>query len=303
MLKSGLPAHEAIDGFPVTFRRPHDLTAADLDVFTRAESFPPFENSLRPRPFEAVIVLSLPKKLLHPIPGVETDPCLRRLPSSLLAALRPPSFAAAVDAKPWEKGALLLPTEAVLRVYQLTSTECLASGPGLKGKLRNGKINAAHSLSINEGVLAANRSVIESNPGGNEVFGRGTIMFKEMSWNPASEDLEGGYPDLPGATVVAGKGLLRFRAAVRKVIFGNRLNVKIQRGIATRAERQAVWRRRAPTLGQRLLKVFLQGETAMHGVQNRLFTGEGRHLGLEEPENVVQFAKKMMQVRWNNQSP
>ena len=44
------------------------------------------------------------------------------------------------------------------------------------------------------------------------------------------------------------------------------------------------------------MKVFMHGETAMHNVENPLFKGEDRQNGLEEPESVVKFAKKMMQV-------
>ena len=51
-------------------------------------------------------------------------------------------------------------------------------------------------------------------------FGEGTLLYRPMNWNPASEDLEGGYPDLAGGDgpkAITGKGLLRFRAAVKKV--------------------------------------------------------------------------------------
>jgi hypothetical protein len=307
MLKAGLPAHAAVGGVAVTFRRPHDLTAADLALFTRAEAFPPYANSLRPRPFEAAIALALPKKLLFPVPGMEADPCVRLLPASLLAAVRPPFFSTVVHPAPWEAGALLLPTEAVLRVYQLTAAECLASGPGPKGKLRGGgKASAAkHSLSDGEKALAAARpaaleaAVASAGASKDVIFGEGTMLYRERNWNPASEDLEGGYPDAAHGNhaTFSGKGLLRFRAAAKKVMVGNRLSAKVQKGIASRAERQAAWRRlHGPSLTERLRKVFLHGETAMHNVQNKVFTGEGRHQGLEEPESVVQFAKKMMQV-------
>ena len=312
MLKSGIPANATVDGVPVTFRRPHDLTTADLEIFTRADAFPPYENSMRPRPFEAVIALSLPKMLLFPVPGMEKDPCLRVLPATLLSAVRPSLFGTAVNSLPWELGALLLPTEAVLRVYQLTALACLASGPGPKGKLKGGgkSVVAKHNASDGEVALAEARNSTALVPAAPTVptskgkdksfFGENTVLYRPMNWNPASEDLEGGYPDLAGGDgrkIITGKGLLRFRKAVKKVMMGNRLNSKVQKGIASRAEREAAFRRlHGPTLKERLMKVFMQGETAMHNVENPLFKGEDRHNGLEEPESVVKFAKKMMQV-------
>jgi len=317
MLKSGIPANATVNGVPVTFRRPHDLTARDLELFTRADAFPPYENSMRPRPFEAAIALSLPKKLLFPIPGMEKDPCLRVLPAAFLSAVRPSLFGTAVNSLPWELGAVLLPTEAVLRVYQLTALACLASGPGPKGKLRGGgkSVVAQHNASDSEVALAEARNnnsaalvpvastvppATDSRGRDASFFGQGTLLHRPMNWNPASEDLEGGYPDLAGGDghkAITGKGLLRFRAAVKKVMMGNRLNMKVQKGIASRAEREAAFRRlHGPTLRERLLKVFMHGETAMHNVENPLFKGEDRQNGLEEPESVVKFAKKMMQV-------
>ena len=105
-------------------------------AFTRlANSYPPYENSLRPRPFEAVLALVLPKDFLYGAPDFETDPCLRFLPAEHLAACYPPFFSSVLDSSPWDAGCLLLPPATIVKAYQLVPSSCLASGPGPTGQL------------------------------------------------------------------------------------------------------------------------------------------------------------------------
>ena len=65
-LRAGLPAHAAPRGVVVTFRRPPDLTAADVRAFSAAASFPPHEKSLRVRPDPPPAPLSRTAPTLSP---------------------------------------------------------------------------------------------------------------------------------------------------------------------------------------------------------------------------------------------
>jgi hypothetical protein len=160
-LKSGVPAHAACGGVLVTLRRPHDLAPNDVLAFTRyANSYPPFENSLRPRPFEAVLALALPKRFLFAAAGFESDPCLRVLPARLLAAYAPPYFTAVLDPAPWVAGCLLLPPSAITKAYQLVPSSCLASGPGPRGKLGRGAEAGAEFAS--EAATATERDAMQT---------------------------------------------------------------------------------------------------------------------------------------------
>jgi len=147
-LKSGIPAHSAHVGVLVTFRRPHELTDKDIALFKAAASFPPYPNSLAPKPFEAVLALSLPSRLLHPLPKHADDACLRFVPANLIAALRPVNFSAVVEPTPWVDKVVLLPPNTIVRAYQLIDDKDLAVGPSLSAPLRrnNGLVNkAAHA--------------------------------------------------------------------------------------------------------------------------------------------------------------
>ena len=152
-LRSGVPAHEKNKGVIVTFRRPHDISTADVALFSSSWSFPPYENSLRPRPFEAAVALIVQKRLLHPVPGHESDDCIRLIPAHVLVAMRPPSgaFGTVLDPRPWADGVLLLPPAAILRAYQLIPHDCIADRPGPNGKLRltNGRRSSAADVVSN----------------------------------------------------------------------------------------------------------------------------------------------------------
>ena len=130
--------------------RPHDLNSNDLIAFSSiANSYPPYENSLRPRPFEAVLALVLPKDFLYGAPGFETDPCLRFLPAEHLAACYPPFFSAVLESSPWDAGCLLLPPTSVVKSYQLVPSSCLASGPGPTGRLgRNAEAGVETAVEV-----------------------------------------------------------------------------------------------------------------------------------------------------------
>lgn len=149
-LKSGIPAHSSNVGVLVSFRRPHELTESDIVLFKKACSFPPYPNSLRPRPFECVLALSLPSRLLHAVPGKENDPCIRFIPANLIVAMRPVTFSAVVEPTPWVDRVVLLPPSTIVRAYQLIDHKDLATGPS-PDALLNGHGNilskAAHAVS------------------------------------------------------------------------------------------------------------------------------------------------------------
>jgi len=138
--ESGLPALERWDGVPLALRQPQDTTADDFRVFSsqsidggigdlksqRKSTFSGVGRGMRGDSVqshnvcaEAVVVLSLPRHLLEPLPGYDGDPSLCRLPTKVLRALRPLSFAAVIDSAPWLEGVIMLPPSAIARSFLL----------------------------------------------------------------------------------------------------------------------------------------------------------------------------------------
>ena len=154
-LKSGIPAHAAFDGVVVSFRLPSDLTEKDVFVFTIGGAFPPYEKSLRVRPFEAVLAMSLPKRLLFPLPGHEDDISLRLIPSVILKAMRPSSFSRVLEPVPWVDGLLLLPPGSALRSYQLVPNSAIADGPGPNAQFMKKEGKLEHAMHEAEKKLLA----------------------------------------------------------------------------------------------------------------------------------------------------
>ena len=141
--ESGLPALERWDGVPLTLRQPQDTTADDFQVFTASPSIRGTKNrksifgggrdtrggSVQSHSVcaEAVVVLSLPRHLLEPLPGYDGDPSLCRLQSKVLRAMRPISFVAVIDSAPWLDGVLLLPPSTITRSFFLQPMKELAT--------------------------------------------------------------------------------------------------------------------------------------------------------------------------------
>jgi hypothetical protein len=150
---SGLPALARFGGVPLTMRQPHACTEADKAVFgerklsTKAQGMlkrpglasSGFDhaNARHNFPGEVVVALVLPMSLLEPLPGFEDDPCLSVISERALRAMRPLSFTAVTDERPWLRDALLLPPSSIARSYALTAAKD-APGGGGRSALRFG---------------------------------------------------------------------------------------------------------------------------------------------------------------------
>ena len=108
-LLSGVPATSGFGGGVVfTLHRPHDITIEDASVFSSHDR-------------EAVLVCSVPRALLEPLPGnLASSPNIKILPAKVLSALRPSTFTEGVsDPKPWFHEVLFLPPSNIRRAFQL----------------------------------------------------------------------------------------------------------------------------------------------------------------------------------------
>jgi hypothetical protein len=135
--KSGIPAQVKFNGIPFSLRQPHVTEESDFEVFEHHilstaqelnEDIPNIDGMnqtspvRREFPNEEVLVLSLPKHLLEPLPGYENDKGLCMISASVLNAMRPTSFAGVVDNKPWFNGFSLLPPHCILRSFLIMDT-------------------------------------------------------------------------------------------------------------------------------------------------------------------------------------
>eukprot|EP00615_Pteridomonas_danica_P014873 CAMPEP_0114398952 /NCGR_PEP_ID=MMETSP0102-20121206/15255_1 /TAXON_ID=38822 ORGANISM="Pteridomonas danica, Strain PT" /NCGR_SAMPLE_ID=MMETSP0102 /ASSEMBLY_ACC=CAM_ASM_000212 /LENGTH=477 /DNA_ID=CAMNT_0001560531 /DNA_START=460 /DNA_END=1893 /DNA_ORIENTATION=+ len=110
--RSGLPAQSKYNGIPFTLREPHATTQPDFDVFNPTE-----EYAEQVFPDEEVLVLSIPRRFLDPLPGYEDDDGLCMVSCDVLRAMRPSSFVGIVDSRPWISLLLLLPPQCILRSF------------------------------------------------------------------------------------------------------------------------------------------------------------------------------------------
>jgi hypothetical protein len=171
---SGIAARSDVNGVPVTLRCPHMTTANDFKVFNPQSSEP---SSPSPRlgdelnknslyPCEEVLVLSLPRKFLQPLPGYDTDDGLFMVSVSVLNALRATVYTDVQDSGPWINGECLLPPQCILRSFKISK----AAGSG-KGRSSFGfiiKSRSSRSLSIS-GRESSERVQDEMMPGTQEV--------------------------------------------------------------------------------------------------------------------------------------
>jgi hypothetical protein len=135
-LDSGVPALNSFGGVPLTIRRPHQLTDSDRKAFqdvcdggelasegkpggSEADKIPRL-TKIPGCPFEAVLAISLPIRVLDPLPGYENDDGLCVVPLEVLQCMRPTSFVGVLKPKPWLEGYVLLPPPSIVRTYALT---------------------------------------------------------------------------------------------------------------------------------------------------------------------------------------
>mmetsp|Transcript_26890 Transcript_26890/g.31711 ORF Transcript_26890/g.31711 Transcript_26890/m.31711 type:complete len:1775 (-) Transcript_26890:503-5827(-) len=110
--RSGLPASSRFNGIPFSLRHPHATTKADFEVFSQVEA-----DSDQLFPEEELLVLSLPRRYLYPLPGYEADDGLCMVSVDVLRAMRPSSFVGVVDSRPWISHLLLLSPHCIIRSY------------------------------------------------------------------------------------------------------------------------------------------------------------------------------------------
>jgi hypothetical protein len=116
--KSGIPAQRRFNGVPLSLRHPYCVSQLDFDVFGVSHSNSDHSVDLERRfPNEEVLVLSLPKQFLDPLPGYEDDDGLCMISAQVLHAMRSTSFTAVVDSQPWVNGFALLPPHCILRSF------------------------------------------------------------------------------------------------------------------------------------------------------------------------------------------
>jgi hypothetical protein len=125
---SGIAARSDVNGVPVTLRCPHEATANDFKVFNPQSSEPssPHLDDEPPAdkeslfPCEEVLVLSLPRKFLQPLPGYETDDGLFMVSIRVLNALRATVYTDVQDSGPWIQGECILPPQCILRSFKIS---------------------------------------------------------------------------------------------------------------------------------------------------------------------------------------
>jgi hypothetical protein len=113
--KSGVAAETRFNGVPLSLRHPHVVSSNDFTAFNSVN----VSLSDQKFPNEEVLVLSLPREFLEPLPGFEDDPGLCMISAAVLSAMRPSSFSAVMDAKPWMDGVVMLPPHCILRSFVL----------------------------------------------------------------------------------------------------------------------------------------------------------------------------------------
>jgi hypothetical protein len=146
-MKSGIQTNALYEGIPFTLRSPHRTSRGDFEVFNDPEKKKfPLRNKYTKQssqdtgdiltgrggnrkefPHEHVLVVSLPKKFLCPLPGYEEDPSLRLLPAEVLTALRPTRFDGVYDQSPWLDKKTLLPPTSILRSFWIYDKNTKAS--------------------------------------------------------------------------------------------------------------------------------------------------------------------------------
>ena len=117
----------SIGGVALTLRHPHSLTDSERKVFadetaTLSAGHDGSQN-IPGCPFEAVLAIALPKRMLDPLPGFESDPCLCLISASVLYAMLPTSFVAVLQMAPWLSGLVLLPPSCLIRSYSLLAED------------------------------------------------------------------------------------------------------------------------------------------------------------------------------------
>eukprot|EP00615_Pteridomonas_danica_P010366 CAMPEP_0114339354 /NCGR_PEP_ID=MMETSP0101-20121206/7684_1 /TAXON_ID=38822 ORGANISM="Pteridomonas danica, Strain PT" /NCGR_SAMPLE_ID=MMETSP0101 /ASSEMBLY_ACC=CAM_ASM_000211 /LENGTH=636 /DNA_ID=CAMNT_0001472315 /DNA_START=238 /DNA_END=2148 /DNA_ORIENTATION=+ len=121
--KSGIPAHVRYKGIPLSLRDPTSALEADFRVFGKDDEGEyggdeNMEMNLKKKfPREEVLVLSLRKEFLNPLPGYEDDDALCMISVELLNAMRPTSFSAIIDNQPWLEDRVLLPPQCIVRSF------------------------------------------------------------------------------------------------------------------------------------------------------------------------------------------
>jgi hypothetical protein len=113
-------------------RQPHAANENDFEVFDKD-----YSGVKQGFPNEEVLVLTLPKHCLDPLPGYNDDLGLCMLSAEVLAAFRPRSFGGVVDNKPWMLNQILLPPRCIIRSFYIMDKAKQVATKGADNKARS----------------------------------------------------------------------------------------------------------------------------------------------------------------------
>ena len=157
--KSGIPALKKFNGVPISLRSPYDATENDFKVFSDLSEF-----LSKKFPNEEVLVLGLPKQFLEVLPGFEDDPCLCMISTEVLMAMRPSSFTAVVESRPWLNGIVLLSPHCILRSFLIMDPDQSSNSDSFLNSsdiFMNGLNNNNNNNNKTSSVSSPSSSIIE----------------------------------------------------------------------------------------------------------------------------------------------
>jgi hypothetical protein len=172
--KSGIISRKRFNGIPVTLRRPFMTRSNDFIVFggrkERVSDDPALQrrrNKQQKFPNEEVLVLTLPRQFIDPLPGFEDDDGLWVLSADVLKTFKPRSFFRVADAKPWLKSWVMLPPHCIVKSFVVLDT-IKHSGAENAGGNMSEDIDEDEFVIQNQHESFLTNSERESNSGGEE---------------------------------------------------------------------------------------------------------------------------------------
>jgi hypothetical protein len=191
---SGIPALKKYDGVAFTLRQPHATTHNDSLVFRTNSHHNETDESIDEGsdvvldsgfPNDAVLVMALPKHVLDKLPGFEDDTCLLRVSTDILKFMKPSSFTAVIDARPWLYGIVLMSPASIIRCYSLTCEESnglISDERGVSGGLTITQRLTSSASSIGKPHTKSITAVVKSEGTNNSdnKHGEGSMIEREF---------------------------------------------------------------------------------------------------------------------------
>jgi hypothetical protein len=111
--KSGVRTQKKFNGIPFSLRQPHQTKSNDFKVFSSGKR----TSSNHTFPNEEVLVLSLPREFIDPLPGYEGDHGLWYISAAVLKSFKPHSFVRVAENSPWLEKVVLLPPHCIVQSF------------------------------------------------------------------------------------------------------------------------------------------------------------------------------------------